>query len=765
MPTPAWSAARSGLLGDTGAMDASAQVNQFLGTHGITAVYQGNPILTPVGSGGTAWQYHLDAYDIAQPFTMSGTAIGRVAVPLLPVGSGTDLIVSLYTNSAGAPGTLVNSARIPAAWISRLAAVSGVSEPSSISPITQYTNSPLAVSQFNTFHMGATTLTNWSYPVVIPGFSVANAGQTYYGNYYILIGGQGGAGGTTFVNNVFTIAYDTAGNLSQAIPQPAFPTNNSGSCATAVVTDPSSGSLTVVAAGGSTASGVHTAATYTASFDPVKGVVSAWTSQANLPQVVWDGIGATWNGYFYSIGGTNGGNTADLNTVYYAQVQNGQITAWNTANPIPAMLDSTYATAINGFLVVFGGETFGLVNQTTCWYAPINANGSLGAWQTGPPLPTAVVDFQFGTPLFSPYGVMAVGNGQAYLLGFGANGPDTAWQVFTQPQGGTLLADAASGPGTWVHYGLYGSYYSTFQLALTPRISVPLPTTGLTNSATYHIVLSQPGGDSNDYLRTHDDVSVFPGNPTMLTRAKSSSTWTAGTTGHAVPITIYDQTVIGKPWHLWEDSGARISTLVWGTTPNQPLLGLLEATSQPGPILNQWPTFVQGIGPWHPTGGTFVQSSAQTHGNLPFSGLLTPNGVASQAYAEGDLVPVQQGHSYVLTAWLYSPTGYSNVAVSANWFNSSGTYISTTSGSATSVPAATWTQLQTTVTNNVTNAVSLDMVVLEGGTPPGSALLYVSAATVQDTSGPQVSSVLSCKYAATWPSAGMWPPLGVTELA
>lgn len=507
------------------------------------------------------------------------------------------------------------------------------------------------------------------------------------------------------------------------------------------------------------------ASVYTASFDANAGTLSAWSSQANLPQALRDATFAAWNGYVYVVGGINAGLTADLNTVYYAQVQNGQITAWNTANPYPLPLDSVFAAAINGFLVVFGGETFSGTQTTACYFAPINSDGSLGAWQTGPSLPVADVGFQVGTPQFGPYGVMAIGNGQAYMLSFTASGPDIAWQTFTQPQGGDQLAEIAVQPGTWQHYGLYTTNYSTFPVTLTPRISVPLPTTGLSNGTTYHIVLSQPGGDLNNYLCTHDDFDVFPGNPTMLTRAKGSSTWTAGTTGHAVPIQVFDQTVIGKVWHLYEDGGERISTLAWGTTPNQPLLGLLEATAQPGPVLNQWPTFVQGVGPWHPTGGTLTQSSAHTHGNLPFSAFLTPSGVASLSYAESDLVPVQQGHSYVLTAWYYSPTGYSNVAVSANWFDSGRNYISTTSGTATSIPANTWTQFQTTVTNNVANAVYVDMVCVEGGTPPASALLYVSTATVQDASGEQVSSVLAYDYAAMWPSVGSNTGTGTTQLA
>lgn len=226
MPTPAWSAPRSGLLGDTGATNAAAAINQLLGTHAISVLYQGSAVVSPNGSGGSAWRYHLDTYDLAQPFTVSGTTIGRVVVPLLAVGNGADLIVSLYTNNSGVPGTLVNSVRIPASWISQLSVVSGAAGPSSQPPVIQYTNSPLALAQFNSFHMGPTTLTNWSYPTVFPGFSIVDGAQNYYGNYFVVVGAQNGS---TYVNNVYTIAYDMQGNLASAIPQPAFPVASGGS--------------------------------------------------------------------------------------------------------------------------------------------------------------------------------------------------------------------------------------------------------------------------------------------------------------------------------------------------------------------------------------------------------------------------------------------------------------------------------------------------------------------------------------------------------
>ena len=761
MPTPTWSGVRSGLLGDTGAVNASAQINQLLGTHAITPVYQGSSVLTPQGSGGTAWGNQLSTQDIGQPFTMSGSTIGRVVVPLLAVGNGADLIVSLCNNSSGSPGSVITQTRIPANWISQLAAVSGISGPSSTAPTMKYTNNPLATAVSNSFHMGPTTLTNWSYPTVFPGFSILDGAQNYYGKYFLVVGAQNGS---TYLPNVYTIAYDTLGNLASAIPQPAFPVNSGGSNALGISVDPASGSLTFVVAGGSTAPGVEIASVYTASFDANAGTLSAWSSQASLPQALRDGTFAAWNGYVYVYGGVNAGLTADLNTVYFAQVQNGQITAWNTANPYPLALDSAFMTAINGFLVVFGGETFSGTQQTACYYAPINSNGSLGAWQAGPSLPVASVAFQVGTPAFGSYGVAAVSNSQVYTLGFTASGPDLAWQTFNQPQGGDQLAEIATQPGTWLHYGLYSTYYSTFPTTLTPRISVPLPTTGLSNGATYHVVLSQPGGDLNNYLCTHDDFDVFPGDPTALTRPKGSATWTAGTSGHAVPIQIFDGSTLGKAWHFWEDSGERVTTLAWGTTPNQPLLGILEATQQPGPVLNANYTFTSTLSPWGAANGTVAQSSAHTHGNLPFSALLTPTGGFTQCDIECEKLTVYQQQSYIGSAWVFSPTGYSNCSVILNWYTSGGSFISSTFGTVFSVAANTWTFMTATGTPPATAALGT-MGVYEKGTPPNTALLYISAPTYQNTSGSMVSSVAQYTYAGTWPGALSNTPTGLIVLA
>lgn len=763
MPAPAWSAPRSGLLGDPGAVDASAQINQLLGTHGITAIYQGNAVVSPngTGAGGSVSNRPLCQYDIDQPFTMSGTAVGRVAVPIIPVGAGADMIVSLCSDNSGSPGAVITQTRIPAAWITQLSYASGVGGVGT--PIVfNASGNPLALPQFNAFRMGAQVTSTWPYPSVNSSGGAAAPASCYFGNYLFTVGGVDS--NHNVISSVFSSFYDTNGNLSPAVPQASTPTVTDGSGKVIFVADASSGApILVQVGGGTTYLGAPVATVYTSQLNATTGVLSSWTTQTAFPQIIQNQGMATYSGFVYVIGGASG--SAVYNTVYYAQVQNGQIASWKAATPLPQGRQLTYCAASNGFLFVTGGtdQAQTAVFNTT-YVAAINADGSLGPWLSGPSLSGATNTTNLDATIYGgPIGLITnvVGQNSTMVAPSGWDG----W-ANEASGGGTFTAYIQTDPITIRVYGanLFGTY-TTEAMRLFPNISVPLPATGLTNGATYHVLVQSPSNDLNNYLTwAWDFLNALPGNPAYLFRNRGQTAWASGST-LAMPITVYDGSVTGKLWHLREDGGARISTMAWGGTPNQPLLGLLEATAQPGPVLNQWPTFVQGVGPWHPTGGMFVQSSAQTRGGLPFSGLLTPSGSASQSYAESDLVSVLQGHSYVLTAWYYSPTGYGNVAVSANWFDANKNYISTVSGAATSISSGTWTQFQTTVTNNVTNAAYLDMVCVEGATPPATALLYVSAATVQDTSGSQVSSVVKYNYAAAWPNAGMWPPLGITEVA
>ncbi|HEV2347388.1 MAG TPA: carbohydrate binding domain-containing protein [Actinocrinis sp.] len=790
MATPKWSAPRSGLLGDNGATNTQDQLNQLLGTHDITPIYQGTSVLTPQGSGGDGWTHALgiedidqpftvDIEDVDQPFTLVGTTVGRVAIPVLPVGDGADLIVSLCSDSGGAPGSVITQTKIPANWITSLAAVAGVAGPTSQAPITVYTGSPLATAAFNVLNLGATSQVPWPLPAVQAAGSAVYPSAVAVGGYLVLVGGVNTAGGTTSFNNVFTITADADGNASPAVPQPAFPTTINLSTL-AASTDPASGEVTIISTGGQipTPASGPSPHVFTASLDTATGTVGAWNQQADLPIPVVNHGCAAVNGFAYAVGGTTTGSATTRN-VYYGPLQNGQITTWTATTPLPVTPlpgVNVQVAALDSVVLLNYWDSNGLLRSL---YAPANANGTLGTWQSLPAVPDNTTSGFPGNSLLAVgnYGVFDNWGDKFTLLSVTPNGPGLQWYANPFSTGpifsfGDWHFFAPGDDGSWQFY-MFGvpvspsaqTSYVTGQMRLTPSISIPLPAVGLTNGATYHVLMQQAGGTLNDYLWLMDDFNVFPGNPTALFRDSDHPAWHAGSTGHAIPIQVFDKSATGPLWHLWDDGGARITTSVQSTTPGQNILGVLEATMQPGPVLNQWPTFADGIGPWHPTGATLTTSAAQTQGNLPLSALLTPSGSATLAYAESDLVPIQQGHQYILSAWYYSPTGYSDVNLSANWFSGGGGYISTTSGTSAAIPANTWTFVQTTVTANIVTAAFLDIVAIEGSTPPATALLYISAATVQDVSGPQVSTVTGVTYGGSWPSPSARPPLGTVTLA
>lgn len=764
---PAWSAARSGLLGDTGAVDHAAQINQFLGAHGITAIYTGAQTLTANGAalGGTDpasfWSCHLDGTDYDQPFTMSGTAVGRVTVPVLPVGTGADLIVSLCPDSSGSPGTPITTARIPAAWITQLAAVAGVAGPSSSLQLTAPASVPLATPQFNALLFGQGVSYNWSPPAPTSAGAIVYPPALGSGNYMILVGGSIGSNGA---QNVYTVPWEGGTTLGAAIAQPSLPEPMS-------LTALSANSTTIITAGGVGNSSALLSSVYTAGWNPSTGQISAWSQQTALPQAVGAAFAAATNSAVYVVGGQNTA-PALLSTVYWASLSNGQVSAWNTGPPLPIAVKGAFVAIIGNYLVVLGGDTnVGLTAASNAvYYATINADNSLGPWQTGPPMPYAVGNGNSGFMVSTSAGLAIIGgftppsglSTEIQNLSFGPDGPGV-WTLSTlaSPDGNAVFP---IGAGQWQVFSLYSTSYATAPQYQIPQISVPLPATGLTNGNTYHVTLRQAGGNLNNYLRMPLQSGPFPGSPTVKTQTSAGgSGWTAGTAGYAIPIGIYDQTPGGAVQHLWEDGGARINTLVYTTTPDNTVLGIAEAVAQPGPVLNANPTFIAGTAPWTVTGGTLTQSATHVHGNLPFSGLLTPSGSASTSSVESEKIPVLQGHNYTATAWLYSGPGYANCAVNINWYNVSSTLLSTTSGTVTSLAAGTWTQLSvTSATAAPAGAYYATIVAIETGTPPSSATLWVSSATLQDTQGAPLSSVTQLNYTGAGASQ---QAVGITQLA
>jgi hypothetical protein len=117
----------------------AAQVNQFLGTHAVTYVYQGSSFSsqTTAGAGTVA----SNGLWIAQSFTSgaSTSSVGRVAPVLAVTGGPAPLTVQIRANNAGAPATtaLVTTV-IPPGWGNASPTAQSIPLPVALTPSTTY---------------------------------------------------------------------------------------------------------------------------------------------------------------------------------------------------------------------------------------------------------------------------------------------------------------------------------------------------------------------------------------------------------------------------------------------------------------------------------------------------------------------------------------------------------------------------------------------------------------------------------------------------
>lgn len=767
MTTPVWQAPHNGLPGDLTSTNDPAGINQFLGAHGITAVYGGSQIVTP---GAVASTFGSDFYwisptliggigdlnnnDVAWPFTMPGgsTTIGRVQVAMLPVGTGADIKVSLCADNSGVPNTAspLASTIVPAAEITSLAATQGLAN-----------GGPLATQFSNILQGGPYTATSWGTAATSATGLLTSTTTTSYGQYMLMIGGLDSVSGNP-VPYTYLVPLSATG-AGPAVSGPSLP-QSLYTPAVAATAD------TVISAGGYTGS-AYVASVYTANWSSNTGSMSAWAAQASLPAAVQGAQVAVWNdSTAYVIGGYNG--TAQ-SSVYYATMSNQQITSWKTGPQLPTAAYGHIVGVFGNILVAAGGVTSptSAALGNTYW-AHINPDGSLQNWQTGPSMPVPVANLN-GNTLVTDSGLFAMGgittNGSPptftqalQSLTVTANGIG-AWQVqqyngsaLSLPTGGYANGD---GSYTLVSLGLSSTGFTSVQTVYpVPFISVPLPATGLTPGATYHLVFHQVGGSITNYVQLGEVLSS--GSKWLYASQFSNASW--GTrTGLAILANVFDQTSGGPVVHTWQDPDS--SNLAAATTTHlyeshNMLVGACEGVASSRGPLNSNPTFTSGVSPWTATGGTFTQSSAQTHGGFPFSGLLTPNGVAGTASAQSELFPVTAGAWYTAPAYFYSTPGH-GMTLAINWFDPGQNLVSTTSFS-TTLGAASWTLVYVFGPAPATAAFG-QLVVSETGTPPSSALLYVSDLALSLIDPPQtLASVAALDYAP----GTVYPPVGVTQL-
>jgi hypothetical protein len=153
------------------------------------------------------------------------------------------------------------------------------------------------------------------------------------------------------------------------------------------------------------------------------GTVGAWSSTTALPWARAGHNAVAYNGFLYLIGGSTSGGYPD--TLVAAIRADGSLGAWSATTNLPSLRGAHSSVAHNGFLYVFGGNQFGpagFARLDDVLVAPLAADGSVGAWSATTELPTATSTH-----------TSVVDNGFVYVIGGDDGGGDMSDAVRVAP--------------------------------------------------------------------------------------------------------------------------------------------------------------------------------------------------------------------------------------------------------------------------------------------------------------------------------------------
>ena len=283
-------------------------------------------------------------------------------------------------------------------------------------------------SQLNatTGALGAWSNTNIGNNAATFGLSQARGATTAVssgGNFYVLGGCSATMATATFSSCATFVT--TANTTEVSLP------NNGGTGQTSVFTTGSSNAVDLPNIGGTAGRADHAAVAYNGKLYIIGGcrlytagvctaqlgdiqradintdgtITGSWTAQTAMPggEVRSQLKAVAYNGYLYVVGGQSAGATATA-SVWYVVIDNTGTLGGTWSNVSNALSDDLpvnrrdfgMATS-SGFLYVVGGEDATPTKQTTVYYATINTDGTLGAWNTTTPFTTARTNFGFAT--------------------------------------------------------------------------------------------------------------------------------------------------------------------------------------------------------------------------------------------------------------------------------------------------------------------------------------------------------------------------------
>ncbi|MET7321338.1 hypothetical protein [Streptomyces sp. NPDC005549] len=167
--------------------------------------------------------------------------------------------------------------------------------------------------------------------------------------------------------------------------------------------------------------------------------------------------------------------------------------------------------------------------------------------------------------------------------------------------------------------------------------------------------------------------------------------------------------------------------------------GEVITVTSPGVLVNagQNPFFDTDIAGWSAESAALSWSDAVVHPDPHARGslLITPTGVDVFAGAVGALSgagSITAGTAYKVSAWVYSPSGASDVRPAIYWYTSTGTFLSAAGSAHPAVPAGEWTYMEETLVAPA-SASQARARIRHGNTPSTTNVLYAWAVRITPT--------------------------------
>jgi large repetitive protein len=214
------------------------------------------------------------------------------------------------------------------------------------------------------------TLGTWIASTTLSTARYGHSSVAYNGNLYVI----GGYSGSVYLKDVEVAPVNQNGNLGTWSATTSFPSGMTARRAFGSAAY--DGYLYVLA--GIEGSSPGTDTWYT----PINsdGTVGTWTSTSSFTSARYRFPSVAYNGYLYLLGGDNG--TTTFNDVQYAAIKGtGVLSAWASTSSFATGRQFPTSVAYNGYLYLLGGQN-GSTYYNDVQYAPINPNGTVGAWQS-----------------------------------------------------------------------------------------------------------------------------------------------------------------------------------------------------------------------------------------------------------------------------------------------------------------------------------------------------------------------------------------------